>query len=344
MILGASANMNLFTTAVRTGYDLAYGTTPIWHSRLAQVIPITNESVLNGWVGMLDKAREWIGPRQVRTPAPQTYLVTPKPFELTWGVDRFRLDDDKLNYGLYMPYARMHGEQDAKVPDYQLRDLIFNLGTSWTGAPQLGTDGLSHWNVAHLVDPFDAAKGTFCNDYRGGVSVDSVTVGGALSPNAFKSVFADASIRKVESGEAGLFTPDMLEASTHLRGEVEVILKSAMISPASFGGLGTGAVGTANAPFVGVMNNPLQGYVDYELIEDFGITAATRLQWLLTRSKGVVKPFTCFIRSGAVRAERVAETDPSVFDSHTYQFGSWQRMAPAWGLPMLSSISGPTAV
>lgn len=344
MLLNASANMSLFTTAVRTGYDLAYSTTPIWHSRFAQVIPITNENVVNGWVGMLDKAREWIGPRQVRTPAPQTYMVTPKPFELTWGVDRFRLDDDKLNYGLYMPYARMHGEQDAKVPDYQLRDLIFNLGTSWTGGPQLGTDGLTHWHLAHLVDPFDSSKGTYCNDYRGGVSVDSVIVGGALSPNAFKTAFADASIRKVESGEAGMFTPDMLTASTHLRGEVEAILKNPLMAMASFGTIGTGPVGTANAPLVGAIGNTLNGWVDYELLEDFGITAATRLQWLLTRSKGVVKPFSMFLRNGAVRAERVAETDPSVFDSHTYQFGSWQRLAPAWGLPQLSSINGPTAV
>lgn len=343
MILGASANMNLFTTAVKTGYDVAYQNTPIWHSRIAQVIPITNESVVNGFVGMIENAREWIGPRQVRTPAPQTYLVTPKPFELTWGIDRFRLDDDKLNWGLYLTYARMAAEKDAKVPDYQLRDLIFNLG-AWTGTPQLGTDGLSHWNVAHLVDPFDASKGSYCNDYRGGVSVDSVITGGALTPNAFKSVFADASVRKNESGEAGMTTPDMLTSSTHLRGEVEVILKNAMISPASFGGLGTGAVGTSNAPFVGMMDNPLKGYVDYELIEDLGISAATRLQWLLTRSKGVMKPFSCFIRSGVVTAAKVAETDENVFNSHTYVFGSWQRMAPAWGLPFLSSISGPTAV
>lgn len=347
MILGASANMNLFTTAVKTGYDVAYQNTPTWHAQLAQVIPITNESVVNGFVGMIENAREWIGPRQVRTPAPQTYLVTPKPFELTWGIDRFRADDDRLNWGLYVTYARMAAEKDGKVPDYQLRDLIFNLGTAWSGAagsPQIGTDGLTHWNTAHLVDPFDAAKGTYCNDYRGGVSVDGVIVGGALTPNGFKTAFADSSVRKNESGEAGLTTPDMLTAATHLKGEVEMILKSEMISLASLGSIGTGAVGTSNAPMVGVINNPLKGYVDYQLLEDFGITAATRLQWILSRSKGVAKPFSMFIRSGVVTAAKVAESDENVFHSHTYLFGSHQRLAPAWGLPFLSSISGPTAV
>lgn len=344
MILNASANMNLFTTAVRTGYDLAYQTTAIWHTKVAQVIPITNESVVNGWLGMLDRAREWVGPRQVRTPAPQTYLVTPKPFELTWGADRFRLDDDALNFQLYLPYARMHGEQDAKVPDYELRDLLFNLGSSWTGDAQKGTDGLTHWNAAHPVDPFDSSKGTRCNDYRGGVLIDSQTVGGAFSMNSFNSVFADASVRPMESGEAGQTTPDMLVASTHLRGPVESVLKGAFLSPGNFAGMGTGPVGTANGPFVGVMDNPLKGWVDYELIEDFGVNASTRYQWMLLRSKGVVKPFSMFIRQGVVRAQRVAETDPVVFDSHQYVFGSYQRLAPAWGIWFLSSISGPTAV
>lgn len=347
MIIGASANMNLFTTAVQTGYSLAYTTTPTWHSKIARVVPITNESMVNGWIGMLPRAREWTGPRQVHTPAPYTYLVTPKPFELTWGLDRFRLDDDRLNFGLYTDAARQHGEQDAKVPDYELRDLLFNLGSSWTGDAQKGAQGnmtgLNHWSTVHPVDPFDSSKGTRCNDYRGGVSVDGVTVGGAFSANAFNTVYSDASVRPMESGEAGATTPDLLVASTHLRGPVEMVLKNTMLALSNFAGMGTGPVGSSNAPFVGVADNPQKGWVDYELIEDFGVNASTRLQWMLLRSKGVVKPFSIFLRQGSVMAARVAETDPLVFEQHLYAFGSYQRLAPAWGLWFLSSISGPTA-
>lgn len=341
MLLNASSNMQLFLTSVETGYGLAYTVTEKWHPKIARVVPISNESVVNGWVDMLDRPREWIGPRQVRTPAPQTYLVTPKPFELTWGVDRFRLDDDRLNWSLYVDTARQHGELDAKVPDYELRDLIFNLGSSWTGA-QTGTDGATHWNTAHSVDVYDAGKGTYCNDFRsGGVSVNSVLVGGALSPNAFKTLYAEQSKRPMTNGEAGQTTPDLLVASTLLKGEADVILKNQFIAPSQFGNIGTGAVGTANGPLVGMMDNPTRGWVDYLILEDFAVNSSSQLLWLMLRTKGVVKPFTMFLRQGAVRVQRTAEDDPAVFDSHTYLFGSWQRLAPAWGLPFLSSISGP---
>lgn len=343
MILNAPANMSLFLTSVQTGYSTAYQTTPSFYAKIARVVPITNESVVNGWIGMLDRPREWVGPRQVRTPAPQTYLVTPKPFELTWELDRFRMDDDRANFGLYLDAARQHGALDAKVPDYELRDLIFNRG-SWTGDAQKGTDGLTHWNAAHLIDPYDAGKGSYCNDFRGGVLVDGTMIGGAFSANAFNSVYSEASIRKMESGEAGMTTPDLTVASTILRGPVTAVLGSPLMAVPNFAGMGTGAVGTANAPLVGAVNNVLQGWTDYELIEDFAVSATTKLQWMMLRSKGNVRPFSMFIREAAVMVPRVSEDDPVVFDRHAYQFGSYQRLAPAWGLPFLSSISGPSAV
>lgn len=341
MLAGAPANFQIFFTQIKTGYELAYQATPLWNLSLALEVPITNEQVVNGWLGMMPRAREWIGKRIVHTPQPETFLVKVKNFELTWGEDRFKLDDDKLNFNLYAPWVRQHGMMDAKEADYSLRDLIFNTG-SWSGV--LGTDGLAIWSAVHPVDVYDSSAGTYCNDFRGGVSVDGRTVGGALTHSSFKSVYDVASVRKMQNGEAGMTTPNVMLASTLLRGEAELVLKNQFAAPAAFGGMGTGVVGSGNAPFVGAVNNPTMGWVDLTLIEDWAKTSAYGLMWVLAKTNGPVKPFTLFRRQAAVTVPRVAETDPSVFDSHLYQFGSYQRLAVAPGLPFLSSISGPTAV
>lgn len=337
---GSGSNFQFFLTQVRTGYELAYTTTPVMFPDLATEIPVTNESVVNGWLGMMPRNREWIGPRVIHTPQPETFLVRVKNFELTWGVDRFRWDDDSLNFAVYAPWMRQHAENDAKEADWALRDLIFNTG-SWSGIT--GTDGLSIWSAVHPIDVYDSSLGTFCNDFRGGVAVDGRTVGGALTHSAFETVYSTAATRKMQNQEVGNTVPNKLFASDLLRGPVELVLKNQLVSPGSFAGMGTGIVGSGNAPFVGPMDNPTRGWVDSQLIPDWAKTTAYGLQWVLAKTNSAVKPFTLFRRKAAVTVPRVAENDPLVFDQHLYAFGSYQRLAVAPGLPMLSSISGPTA-
>lgn len=341
MLASAGSNFSFFLTQVRTGYELAYNTAPLMFPELATEIPVTNEQVVNGWLGMMPRAREWIGKRVIHTPQPETYFVRVKNFELTWAVDRFRWDDDSLNFAVYAPWTKQHARNDAKEADWALRDLIFNTG-SWSGIT--GTDGLAIWSASHPIDVYDAGLGTFCNDFRGGVAVDGQLVGGALSHNSFRSVYTTQSTRKMQNSEIGDTVPDKLFASSLLRGEVEVVLKNQLVSPGSFGGMGTGVAGSGNAPFVGPMDNPTKGWVDPVLVPDWAKTVSYGQMWVLAKTNGPVKPFTLFRRKAAVTTPRVAEDDPLVFDQHLYAFGSYQRLAVAPGLPMLSSVSGPTAV
>ncbi len=341
MILSTS-NLNLFFTAMETRFWQAYKVAAPWSTQLATPFPVGTEQWVSGWTGMLEKMREWVGPRIVRTPAPQTYMVPMQVFELTWGIDKFKLKWDQ--HGIYGSHFAHHGTQNAKWPDYQLRDLIFGLG-SQGGSRQLGTDGLSHWNTAHLVDVYDAGKGTYCNDFRGGVTVDGVNVGGALSPNAFKTLFANMSTRKSDNGEALGLVPDLVVGSSMLKGEMDVVLKNQFIAPSQYGGIGTGPVGTANGPFVGAMNNPTMGWADSLIVPDFAITAATQSQWLLLQTKGMpMLPFSWLLNQAPTLTPRTDPADPVVFDTRQFVYGSEAVGAPAWSLPFLSSISGPTAV
>lgn len=330
-------NLQFFFTGLINVYSQAYGVTEVWHDKFATVYPAQTEDWISGWIGMLDKLREWKGARIIRTPAPQTYRATVRNFELTEGVDKFKLQDDQ--YGIYTPMFQMMGYQQKKWPDYQLRDLLFNQG-AYTGAAQIGTDGVTYFNTAHPIDFYNAAAGTYCNDYRGGVNVNGITVGGAFSVNAFNTVWSDMNARVAENGEKIGIKPNVTAGPAQLRAAMSTVLNNQMFAPPVMGTLGSGPVGTANAPFVGTMTNPLQGWTSVDVIEDF----ADNSTWFMLDTRMPVKPFGWVLRQAPVMIPRTSPTDPAVFDTRLFLFGVEARGVPVWGLPFLGSVSGPTAV
>src|SRR5580658_2119209 len=260
------SNLNLFFTAFETRFWTAYGAAPQVYTKLASIYPVGTETWISGWIGMLDKMREWIGPRVTHTPEPQTYLVPIQVFEETQGVDLFKLEDDQ--YGIYNPVVAFMGVQAAKWPDYQLRDLLQNQG-SQTGARQLCLDNLNYFATNHPVDFWDASKGTFCNDYTGGgVTVNGILVGGALSSNAFATVWEDMAARKTESGEAWGLMPDMTYAGPKLKFPLSTILQAQFIGLPVIGTIGTQVTQTAgstalpNSPLIGATESLTRGLTD----------------------------------------------------------------------------------
>lgn len=327
------ANLSFFFTTLETRFWQAFSAAETWHQKIATEYPVGTEQWVSGWIGMLDKLRVWQGPRITRTPAPQTYLVPIQPFELTEGIDKFKLQDD--TYGIYYPIIQHMGEQGKKWPDYQIRDLIRGIGF-WTGAFQNGTDGLTHWNSAHAVDFYDASKGTYPNDYgAAGTSINGVTVGGTFSTNAFNTIWEDMASRKSESGEAFGLLPDVTMGPPQLKAAMVTILQSQFYAPPQMGGLGSGS--GANAAFVGAMDNPLKGWTDVLVNPDF---AGDPVAWYMLCCNKVIKPFSWLLREAPVMTPRINPDDPVVFDTHTFLFGTEARGAPAWGLPFLSSRSG----
>src|SRR5271166_4449941 len=68
-------------------------THPEWTTKLS----ITGSVWNAGWTGRMPKARPWFGSRVTHEAAAQTYQVTPIPYELTYAIDRFILEDSDVN-------------------------------------------------------------------------------------------------------------------------------------------------------------------------------------------------------------------------------------------------------
>lgn len=328
------ANLSLFFTGLETRWKTAYTTTPSFHESIATTYPVATEQWASGWLGMLDKYREWIGPRLTRTPAPQTYLVPIQNFELSEGVDQFKLADD--TYGIYNSVVDYMGLQAKKWPDYQLRDLLQNQG-SQTGARQLSLDNLSHFNTAHPVSFWDASKGTYPNDYTGGgVSINGITVGGALSPTAFATVFEDMARRKAESAEPWGIVASLAFTGPMMKLAMGTILQAQFTGAPVVGQL-TGMVGSTE--------NILKGWTDYKMWEELGgtVTVGGGSQdqlWYLADTSKPIKPLSWLLRQAPDFTYRNQPDDPMVYDTHTIGMGSVARGAPAWGFPQFISRSG----
>lgn len=346
-------NLNLFFTALETRFWTAYTAAPLIYNKIATTYPVGTEQWVSGWIGMLDKLREWIGPRVTRTPAPQTYLVPMQLFELTEGIDQFKLKDD--TYGIYNPIVDFMGIQGAKWPDYQLRDLIQNQNSQSGTARQASLDALSHWNTAHPIDFYDASKGTYPNDYTsGGQTINGIVIGGALAANSFATVWEDMSRRKSETGESQNVAANLAMVGPMLKLALDTILQAQFMGLPVIGSIGTAAVNpnpptgglTPNAPLVGATENVMKGWTDRLVWLDLGgstsIGGGTMDQvWYLMDTSKPIKPFSWLLNQAPDFTYRNQPQDPIVYDTHTYSFGTVARGAPAWSFPWLSSRSGP---
>ncbi len=316
-------NFALFVSNANTLIGQAYqDTIDLVYPKIATEMPGKSQQTVFGWTGKLPKGRKWVGPRVVTTAAAQTYTVVHQPWEATTGIDRFALDDDQM--GVYYRQLPDLGVQAKRQPDFWMRDLIEAIGDYAGTVVQLGLDGLTHWNTAHPINVYNAALGTYCNDYVGGVA----GVGGPISINSIATIVEAMYSRKGEDNERLGVTPNVLMHPNELVLEVEFLLKSMSMSPPAWGTI-SGQVGAAD--------NALRRFA-LEPILNTHLTSATKFYVLDTTKP--MKPFTWILREAAKFAQRTNETDPVVFDLHRYLFGYWGRGAPAWNLAWLSSRSG----
>jgi phage major head subunit gpT-like protein len=320
------ANLSFFFTTLNTMYWQAFGVAPPWWMKVAQLYPMTTEQLGFGWMGMLDQMRPWTGSRVVRQPAPETYFVRHRPFELTLSIDQFKLADDL--WGIYFPTVQFMGRNAAKWPDYQLRNLIRGLAP-WTGGAQIGLDGLTHWNTAHPIDVYDATKGTYINDFTGAPAVNGINTGGALGPNAYATLWQEFVSRKSQSGEALGLVPNLTMLPPQLHLTALTLLTAAFFSPSSLGNF---------AGNVGATENVLRGSTDMMMVPEFAADPST---WYMLDTTGPVKPFSWCLRAAPDFVYRNQPQDPVVFDQHTYLFGSKAQGVSAWGHAFLSARSAP---
>ena len=301
------------------------------YKQITTELPCGTAQMTFAWTGLMPKMRAWYGARQPHQDAPQTYTVVPQPWENTYSIDRFTLDDDQygVHYRLLMDLVR----QSKRHPDYQIRDLLEATGAQSSTAIQLGPDGLSFWNSAHPVNLYNATQGTYTNTTLGGQSIGGVTVGGAMGVVSVTSVWEYMQTLKGEDGERLGIKPDVLMHPPTLASEVMQLLGSTFMAPPIWGGFApiTGQVGAAD-----------------NVMMRFGVRAlqnmflANNQNWYMLDTTKPMKPLIWVVREPVVTVPRMNENDPAVFDTHMFQWGQWARNCPAWNLSFMSHRSGPS--
>lgn len=123
MIITPQALRGIYT-AFNTVFNKAFEGQHPTYEKVATVVPSTSESETYAWLGDIPGMREWIGEREIQNLSGSAYTIKNKDFELTVGVDRNAVEDDKI--GLYNPSIQMLGESAALHPDELVYGLLAN--------------------------------------------------------------------------------------------------------------------------------------------------------------------------------------------------------------------------
>lgn len=132
----------------RTGFKVLFdgsfnSYTPMWN-KVAMEQPSDSSEEVYTWLGELPKIREWIGERYIHGLKEHGYTIRNKDFELTIGVSRNAIMDDKL--GTYSFRFKAMGEEAAKHPD----ELVFSLLSR--GHQEACYDGQAFFDADHPVE------------------------------------------------------------------------------------------------------------------------------------------------------------------------------------------------
>ena len=332
------ANWLPIITQANTDIKAAWSEIPVEYTKVTTTVTTTKELYEDAWIGRMAKMRLWSGPRVYNEPAPQTYVVKPEPFEDTYALDRFKYDDD--GYGVFYPMLMDLALQTKKWPDYQRRDLLEAAGAWSSTATQLGLDGLSNFNTAHLANPFSPSAASlntgtsYANDFTGGgVTVNSVNVGGAFSQTSLMTIVEYMQTYRAEDGERLMITPSLLEVPATLTGQAMQYLYNGLAA-SSVGPTTWGAAQTQ----VGATDNVVARF-GLELYVNKMLASATKF-YVHDMTKSV-KSMRWLLRDAPRITPMVEESSPNVFNNHTYVWGAWARGAPMWSPPWLMARSGP---
>ncbi|EPR07666.1 Mu-like prophage major head subunit gpT family protein [Ruminiclostridium papyrosolvens] len=142
MIVNQQSLRGIFT-GFKTIFAKAFDQSKTLWDRVATKVPSEAGEESYKWLGMIPRMREWIGDRQIQNLSASDYTIKNKDFELTIGVDRNDIEDDKV--GLYTPAIQDIGQSAVTFPD----DLVFTLLKN--GFVNKCYDGQPFFSDAHKV-------------------------------------------------------------------------------------------------------------------------------------------------------------------------------------------------
>lgn len=205
MIINPQNLRGIYTT-FNTLFNQAFEGQKPTYEKIATVVPSTTESETYAWLGDIPGMREWIGDREIQNLTGSDYTIRNRDFELTVGVSRNAIEDDKL--GLYRPSIQMLGESAAMHPD----ELVYELLSS--GFKEKCYDGKPFFSTDHKV-----GKETVSNKLTDALSLESYVTARAMV----------RSFRNSKGRSLGL-VPDLLVVPPALEGKAREILVAEFIN------------------------------------------------------------------------------------------------------------------
>lgn len=165
-----SQNLRGIYIAFNTLFTKAFEGQKPTYDRVATVVPSTTDVETYAWLGDIPGMREWVGDREIQNLSGSDYTIKNKDFELTVGVPRNSVEDDKI--GLYNPSIQMLGESAAMHPD----ELVYSLLAS--GFTAKCYDGKAFFATDH-----DVAGKSVSNKLTDKLSADAYKTARAMMLN-----------------------------------------------------------------------------------------------------------------------------------------------------------------
>nr|DAP14027.1 MAG TPA: major capsid protein [Caudoviricetes sp.] len=198
--------LRLIFTGFKTIFAKAFDNSKTLWDKVATLVPSETREEAYTWLGMLPKMREWIGDRQIKNLEASDYTIKNEPFELTIGVPRDDIEDDRL--GIYTPVIQSMGQSTATHPD----ELVFGL---------LKTGFENH---CYDKKPF------FCDQHKVGKKIFSNKGTAKLSLESYIAARTAMMSLTDESGNPLKIVPDLLVVPPSLEAKAREILLADQIN------------------------------------------------------------------------------------------------------------------
>jgi hypothetical protein len=114
----ATAKLNGLTAK----FDNTLAAMAPYYPNLCTVVTSKGADERYAMLGRVPAIREWIGDRSIKQMAAADWTVVNRPWEVTVGVDKFDIDDDRL--GMYGPLLEQLAANAARHPDKLVWDLM----------------------------------------------------------------------------------------------------------------------------------------------------------------------------------------------------------------------------
>lgn len=199
------ASLRGLTVSYSTAFNKSFDSITPSYQQVATVVPSSTGEQDYKWLGQIPEMREWIGEREVQKLAAYEYSIKNKKFEMTQGVPRDDIEDDK--YGVYASLFSFMGESAAQHPD----KLVF--GAMMDGFTALCYDGKPFFAENHQV-----GRETYSN--RGSYK---------LSRESYKNARTAIMSVRGDQGRSLNLVPDLLVVPPALEEEARLILEADQI-------------------------------------------------------------------------------------------------------------------